>query len=554
MKIKFLSCVAILALLVGGCQKPVNQEEKEDNKQEQEQVPDDNGGNNGEENKPLSQQDLKERLQAIGLEVLDYADLDKWKGAFLSFMKIPALFDGQEYNTDAFERLEDIAETGKDFDRNNYGYYGWGCDYLKAGEEILDRSLAYRFSKLKGKFTLDNVGKKWMYEEASAFAASAEVEGETLTLTGEIKDASQKTRVSEYYNRNSYSWSAFRTGPAHYMAEYYYPGDDYVSYGEERRSGGSDGEEFHIYNPVTGEDMGWVTYSQYYYNYADIIEVPAGERVITENCDTYLYMPEKVTALLSSSSGKLAEIEADLEYKGAKAGEFDLASDQIGLGASFSVAGYTLKVTKADLFADNADAEFVLSWGETPIVTIEAKETGHAFVHNDREDSGSYSYDGRSEQWEQKRTGYTIGAYPKSAEVSVDILGKLLLKGNVDITKVLELGEEFEASEGDELKVKAIAAAMEEAIKLEAFFDGSTVRAAYFGVEPLIAEEGSTVWTMVPVIRFEDGSAYALPEVFFNEEDFADLITGYSSFSQRVDEFFNEFFPSNQETVLEEVR
>ena len=111
----------------------------------------------------------------------------------------------------------------------------------------------------------------------------------------------------------------------------------------------------------------------------------------------------------------------------------------------------------------------------------------------------------------------------------------------------------YKDSEGNEEAVKSIAAAVDAAIHMDAFFDGGTVRSAYFGVEPMLSEEGSTTWTLVPVIRFEDGSSYALPEVFFNETDFADLFAALDTYETRLEAYFDEVFHREKEVASSEL-
>ena len=99
MKTKILTLLAIASLFAVACNGK--------------QDPDDPEKENNEKTykEPLTQSQQKERLQEIGLELLEYGDISKWGDAVVSVSKLAAVMDG-DYDTSAFEHLEDAGIFG----------------------------------------------------------------------------------------------------------------------------------------------------------------------------------------------------------------------------------------------------------------------------------------------------------------------------------------------------------------------------------------------------------------------------------------------------------
>lgn len=539
MKRKLLSCVAIIGMITVGC----TELQEELNKITGGNGTEQGGGENGGEVSvtTLDMQAQKEKLEGIGEELVNYADIDNWKDSFEAFLDFVAAMEGR-HDTSAIEDM--LEETGffgnKTTVSQDYYDYGWYCNYKESSDEtIYDESVTH-FSKITGKYYLDRDANAWSGERASTFEVATTVNGERLAVAASVKDNDEKRLISERIYRSESTWEEYATGPAMYMND-----------GEPQYKEDEEGNRmYNFYNPVTGEEYGWIKEQYIWENYdafMSMVSVPGGCQKRVETYNEYLYMPESLQGSFTRGNGSCANIEASLEYTPASAGEIDLSQDKFDLNFSFTVGNYTLKSTKIDILSGSADAGYVLSCSGTPVITMDVNETGgsvskekYESTYSSCNEDGSWSYTQSS-----SRTGYEINSIPEKAEITIDILGKLQIKGDANITKIQEILSGMEKE--DEATLKAASKSIEEAFDLDIYYDGSSERSSSIGLEALY-DESAGKWSVQPVIRFDDGSSYALFENFFNEDDFLGLLKSIASYEESVEEYLKGAF-SQRETV-----
>ena len=539
--------IAVVAAIAAGCETIEKDKTEEDNKNSEQQN-DDNGKKDDDQNgnkTVLSPQEQKEKLEEVGIELIGYADLKYWGDAFVSFVNFVGVINNRDYDNSAFEEMAEAIEGGNDSDYvNTYVNYGWWCNYEKPVTIETDRSSCIHLSEAKGAFTLDEANARWDRAESSDLSISANAEGQAMTLSAKIQDEDTKSLISEYFYENGRRWPEYKTGPAQYVNEVYDAQYDYTYEKPEDRINGEGITEYHIYNPVTGQDMGWITNEQYYSDYMEAVTVPAGERIERVLHNAYAYIPRSLDATFVADGDKLADIKATLDYTGKTAGVVDLENDLFGVKADFTAAGYNLNITKADVLKESASAGYVLSCGNTPLMTVNVSERGFSVARNDIIDKNSEKSESGKEYWyEGKSTSYKINTTPEYAELDIDILGKIQIKGTANVTEMMEISAKMDEDRTNAVQFALDVKEAENSFSLDVFYDGSSERSAYLGLEPMpgyvYSEEGAEVegWEVIPVIRFADGSSYALPEVFFSQADFADLINAIAAYQQSVEEF-----------------
>lgn len=281
MKTKILTLLAIASLFAVACNGK--------------QDPDDPEKENNEKTykEPLTQSQQKERLQEIGLELLEYGDISKWGDAVVSVSKLAAVMDG-DYDTSAFEHLEDagIFGTNKEIPSTSQTNYGWWCDYRQSSTQEFSDESVIQLSKINGRHILNTSRNAWEYTPASDFSLEAEVDGSKLACTAKFEeyDSMGKLLVNSSYSESGNSWEAYKTGPAMYMNwitdEYGNTYQDAVT-----RTGKDGATEYHFYNPVTMADLGWMSEQQIYSDFdafSKSISVPAGKHVFISRSESYI--------------------------------------------------------------------------------------------------------------------------------------------------------------------------------------------------------------------------------------------------------------------------
>ena len=230
---------------------------------------------------------LGERLQEIGLELLEYGDISKWGDAVVSVSKLAAVMDG-DYDTSAFEHLEDagIFGTNKEIPSTSQTNYGWWCDYRQSSTQEFSDESVIQLSKINGRHILNTSRNAWEYTPASDFSLEAEVDGSKLACTAKFEeyDSMGKLLVNSSYSESGNSWEAYKTGPAMYMNwitdEYGNTYQDAVT-----RTGKDGATEYHFYNPVTMADLGWMSEQQIYSDFGygeNVVRDPSSLSYVAE--------------------------------------------------------------------------------------------------------------------------------------------------------------------------------------------------------------------------------------------------------------------------------
>ena len=533
MKVKFLSFIAIAAMLMVACEKNNGREEKVD---------------------PLTQAEQKEELQEIGLELVDYAGVSNWSDAFTSVVKFVNLMDDKDNDMSAFEHLEGSGLFGTKQSSTDYEWvnYGWVCSYQEPYVHDNSYETEVQLSKIDGKHVLDASKKAWVYTPASEFSIEATVDGQPMSVTAKVEDGSNKLMASYYRDEEVHAWQAYKTGPAMYGQMVHNNQYDYDEFVYETRDNGGN-TEYHIYNPVNKQDLGWIAYNDLFTEATQtMIDVPAGEQKTIRGNTTYINMPSSIKASFTDGTSKVADIDFALKYTGAAAGVLDLSADKLEVSGTFEASGYTLKSEHLDFLKDNAVVNYTFSRGKDDIITMEVKESGMSVKRDEyKNERVNGQGEGSSDTWTYTNSGvgYDISTMPQTVEVSIDILGKLQVKGNCDFATLAEISDKITESRSDEATFKSWVGQAEQHFKLDVFYNGGEERSAYIGLEPVQEQggDGKITWEVVPVIRFTDGSAYAMFEVFFNETDFADLITAISNWEKEAEEFINKALGKGEE-------
>ena len=513
MKSKYLFIIAIAAILFAGCKK--NQ-------------------------KPLSPSEQQDALEGMGMELIEYADVENWGESFKAVAQFGTAINNKENDRTIFDTLSESIET-KEENNTEDKEYGWYCSYQEPGEFVNERVSTVQLANAKGTITLDAEKKAWVKADAPKLSVTATVDGTSMTAEAEIKTSATKTLItesrSEYYNE----WPAYTTGPAMYGEKVKYEQDGYTYFNWEPNTRTTDGvTEYHFYNPVTKLDYGWLSQTTIYNNYdtyMNMVSVPAGKHSQVNVKKSYMYIPQSITASFLKGNETIGNLNVSIDYKPASAGTLNIAEDQVDVGFLFSAAGYSLKTKKLNYLTDGAEASYIFSYGKKVIFTMTAAEQGFKISSEKKEDkSENDNGNGYKNGSIYTNTSYDLSTMPKSVELSFDLLGELQVKGTADVERLVECSAKMDEARKDENEFKNWLGEAEKAISLQAFYDSKRC-SAHLGLEPEKKENGE--WDVIPVIRFDDGSSFAMFEDFFNKTDFADLITAFDNWQKSVDNYIS---------------
>ena len=530
MKIRnFLLMLAAVLCLGVACKKtgPENQGGK-DNQQTEDPT-----GSTDPEVKPetaMTQEQIKQRLEEIGLEVLSYAELDKWKYGFESFYLMGSLITGNNpegngnhgenrFDTDVFEEIPaDFVTEEKDAD----GYYNTTVDI--------------RLSSLGGLYTFNEKDRAWEQDEneGDKLVFDAPYKDTHLVLTVSAEDYPDKVNVSSTQVYNHY-WST---------PEYHLEVNYELSEKRWDEQGRNDGL-YYFTDPTTDETIGPMEYT--YEN--TVRTLPPVEDVNKWREIINAYVPKKLDATLQRDGKDVMDITADVDYTCGNASKvFDPATDRLSVKADFTVQDYDLELKRVYFSSEEGGVQAALKYQDTNILTIDAKEKGMTMKREEthRENINMEEVEpGATPSWgnETVRDITTISepTIPGEVELAIDVLGKLQIKGTADMAALVEnTNKAFDEAKTDD-EFKSYVAAAEQNMNLAAYFDGGTMAQATLGLEPdKETIDGRSRLVIVPVLRFADGTSYAVFQTFFNPDDFKTLVEAAENWAEGVEKYLTD--------------
>lgn len=224
---------------------------------------------------------------------------------------------------------------------------------------------------------------------------------------------------------------------------------------------------------------------------------------------TYVYVPEKANLAIAVDGSSLASLEIRLNYTDVdQNGEAD-QNDKLDLGYTMTVGAYTFSIDQAEYATDNASVALTFSKDGKKVLSVDAKAAA-------RIEEIQYGNDARKE------------FVPVSADVNVDLEGKIQLSGNLPSYDVLIAAEEDMNKASASQDYEAFKTALdkfEKSFGIGLYYDGTSNLQATLGFEPM-NEAG---FGAIPVIRFLDGTTVGVEE-YFSEQNFGSVM-------QRIEEW-----------------
>lgn len=242
---------------------------------------------------------------------------------------------------------------------------------------------------------------------------------------------------------------------------------------------------------------------------------------------TYLVIPASIDAVVNAGGKKAfsAKITTDVNM----AGEEPKPTDTFAATCEVSADKYTFAVTRA-------------KYSQTEVVV-------NASIKYDKQTVVAATFEAKG-KIETTEDGTEIDPLTSTGNVkaSFGILDNIVIKGDLNWTEISKL---VNAERGNtEAEARALAATAEKYMNLTLYIQHTAQ--AKLGWEAYIPyqDESMTVWGIQPVVRFEDGSDYMLPEAFFNEANFPKTVEAVNKALAEI----NAFLGGGEEEEVEPLK
>lgn len=225
-----------------------------------------------------------------------------------------------------------------------------------------------------------------------------------------------------------------------------------------------------------------------------------------------LYIPSSITFNVISGEEEGFRLKLGTDIK--LAGNEPTPYDSYGITAKVVSGDYSINLTRAYYSPTEIAWASDFSKGNTVIFRGSIKAEGELVWD---EENGDY------EPSFKKSSG--------EAEIEFSLLDKVGISGRVSLDKIKSTIAEY-GEPASENEAKKYVKDLEKCFNLSLTCDGD--KQAKLGLE-LDEKEG-----IIPVIRFEDGSKYQLPEEYFNEDSFGSVISALESLIGKINSVFDD--------------
>lgn len=222
--------------------------------------------------------------------------------------------------------------------------------------------------------------------------------------------------------------------------------------------------------------------------------------------DVTIYIPGTSTLTVAKDNKVIGSLEVRLNPKDVNGDGIINQEDNIDLGYTVKVGVYTFDLTQADYATDHASVKASIFNGKKLIIGTEI--------------SAKYAY-----SFENTAESSSFNVTEASAYAMIDLAGKTQIRFNVpDALRIQELSDQLDSQYQDGDAFKATLAEIEKLYGFGVYYDGRKTLQATLGFEAMSVndEVAGTYWYANPVIRFADGTSYAVEE-YFTQERFGDL-------------------------------
>ena len=226
---------------------------------------------------------------------------------------------------------------------------------------------------------------------------------------------------------------------------------------------------------------------------------------------TYLVVPAEINAVINAGGKKVASAKITTDVK--MASDEPKPTDTFSATCEVSADKYTFAVTRAKYSPTEVALNASIKYDKQTVVaaTLEAK--------------GKVATDEDGDIDIEKTTG--------KVKASFKVLDNVEVKGDLNWTEFVKISD---MPCTNEVEAKAMAAAAELNSNLTLYIQRTAQ--AKLGFEAMYDEEYK-YWSILPIIRFEDGSEYMMPEEFFSPNSFPKTVEAVNKALAQMESFLS---------------
>lgn len=255
----------------------------------------------------------------------------------------------------------------------------------------------------------------------------------------------------------------------------------------------------------------------------------SGEWTEREEVFAKAYVPTEATLGLKVNGDDLAYLNIRLNYSDVNGNGYADEGDKADLGYTLKVGAYSIILDQADYATNNASVSVKFLKDQKLVLGASAKAAFQMKTYKD-------------EYYEEQ---YMV---PVSAEVKVDLEGKIQFEGTIPDYDTLQAAAMKQQQANDFATYSAALAEMEKAFGFGVYYDGTNTLQATLGFEPVeydIKDQDTNGDGVVneydyihgfdanPVIRFMDGTSYTAEE-YFSQERFGTTMQNISDWATGI--------------------
>lgn len=274
----------------------------------------------------------------------------------------------------------------------------------------------------------------------------------------------------------------------------------------------------------------------------------------------YLIVPSSIKADVTAAGSKIAGIKVSPELK--LSGEKPSILDSYSLATAVTAGEYTLDLSKLYLKEmKSAGIKWALKRGSKSILSFNFGADGDLLPVV----AAAAEPFSKASVTEPRPVPVPVAAVMSAfrqlmqsdvnGNIDITVMGRVSLKGKIDIEKFNAVMEKY-SSEADsayelpEASLKALLKELEKTFDVNISFKGT--RQATLGLEAVPQTDPEAVGSLmiIPVIRFADGSAYQIPQEFFQLADFSRAIEAASAFGEKFMGVFGPYIESAKEIII----
>ena len=258
-----------------------------------------------------------------------------------------------------------------------------------------------------------------------------------------------------------------------------------------------------------GDDMEWV---DYYYD--------SDERLYHDYYDRYertVAVPEYIELTFVQGAKTLVKAVVKTDLSSMSGEDFDLSKDSYTASANIFINDY-------EFVFDNISYKA----GKNASVSYKVKRKNKNII--------SFNISADVDASNEKLSSC------KNADVSIDIMGDIQIKGKcTDVVRFIEYMEEASENDENEGQFKSYVNLANSLLDLGVYYKGKPYKFANIKIEPAVDKYYYyEYWYCDFVMYFnDDNTTYTLLEVFFNDKDFASVISKFEGMMKSYSKLFD---------------